>query len=342
MYNFQSDYLEGCAPEILEEIIKANTKQSVGYGEDEYCAKAAQLIKKAIGKEADIHFIPGGTPCNILAISSALRPHEAVIAANTGHISGHETGAIEATGHKIIEVNHIDGKIDPMEVIKACEIHSDEHMVKPKMVFISNPTEFGSVYSLSELKVLREICNKYNLYFYMDGARLPSALALKDYDVSLHDIANLLDIFYIGGTKNGALLGEAMVIVNNELKKEFRYSLKQKGQMLAKGRILGITFMKLFTDDLYLRLAAHANKTANAMRYVFEALGIKQYIDSPTNQTFVILENKVIKKLQENYQFNIWSSYDHDHSVVRFVTSWCTKENAILEFADDLRKAMNV
>lgn len=342
MYNFQSDYLEGCAPEILEELIKVNSKQSIGYGEDEYCIEAANLIKESIEREdVDIHFVPGGTPCNILAISSSLRPYEAVVAASTGHISVHETGAIEATGHKIIEINHVDGKIDPMELIKVCETHTDEHMVKPKMVFISNPTEFGSVYSLSEIKMLREICNKYDLYLYMDGARLSTALALREYDVTLNDIANNCDMFYIGGTKNGAYLGEAMVIVNDKLKAEFRYSLKQRGQMLAKGRILGVTFKALFTNDLHLKLAGHANKTANALRYVFEALGIKEYIPSPTNQTFVILENRTIKKLQENYLFNVWSKYDDTHSICRFVTSWCTKEEAILDFAENLKKAIN-
>lgn len=341
MYNFQSDYLEGCAPEILEEIIKANSKQSVGYGEDEYCNEASELIKEKIGRnDVDIHFVPGGTPCNLLAIASSLRPYEAVIAATTGHISVHETGAIEATGHKIIEINHVDGKVTPTGIIKACEAHSDEHMVKPAMVFISNPTEFGSIYSLDELKVLREICNHYGLYLYMDGARLASALALKEYNVTLNDIASLCDMFYIGGTKNGALLGEAMVIVNDNLKKNFRYILKQRGQMLAKGRLLGITFKTMFTNDLYLKLARHANKTANALRYVFSAFNIKEYIESPTNQTFVILENSVVEKLQKNYLFNIWGKYDEGHMVCRFVTSWCTKEDAILEFADNLKKAI--
>ena len=341
MYNFQSDYLEGCAPEILEELIKVNQKQSVGYGEDEYCAEAAELIKEKIGRNnLDVHFIPGGTPCNVLAISSSLKPYEAVIAAETGHISIHETGAIEASGHKIITVKHEDGKVTPENISKVCNAHSDEHMVKPAMVFISNPTEFGSIYSLAELKALRNVCDKYGLYLYLDGARLASALAIYEYDVTLSDIADLCDIFYIGGTKNGALLGEAMVIVNDKLKDNFRYMEKQRGQMLAKGRILGITFKTLFIDDLYLKLARHANKTANALRYVFNAFNIKEFIASPTNQTFVILENDVVKKLHENYLFNEWDKYDENHTVCRFVTSWCTKEDAILEFSEDLRKAI--
>ena len=335
MYNFQSDYLEGCAPEILEELIKVNDSQSVGYGVDEHCLQASNIIKQHLGRnDVDVHFIPGGTPCNMLAISSSLRPYEAVIAATTGHISVHETGAIEATGHKVIEIGHVDGKVNPRDLIDVLESHTDEHMVKPKMLFISNPTEFGSVYTLRELKILREICNKYGLYLYMDGARLSCALALENYDVSLQDIAQLMDIFYIGGTKNGALLGEAMVVVNDELKPNFRYMIKQRGQMLAKGRILGITFKTLFTNNLYLKLAAHANKTSEALRYIFKSFGIKEYIKSPTNQTFVILDNNLLEYIKQNYQVTIWGKYDETQTVVRFVTSWATKDEAIMEFAD--------
>ena len=342
MYNFQSDYLEGCAPQILEELIKVNNKQSSGYGLDPYCLEAASIIKEKIGRsDADVHFIPGGTPCNILAISSALRPHEAVIAADTGHISMHETGAIEATGHKIIEIKHKDGKVNPMDVIRVCETHTDEHMVLPKMLFISNPTEFGTIYTLNEIKLLREICDRYDLYFYMDGARIANALACNENDITLKDIADIFDIFYLGGTKNGCLLGEAMVIVNDALKDDFRYHIKQKGQMLAKGRIMGVSFKTLFRDDLYLKLAKHANKTANALKYVFGALDIKEYIDSPTNQLFVILDDRIIEKLHENYQFLVWGKYDDRSSICRFVTSWATREEAILEFAQDLRNIRN-
>ncbi|MBR0461233.1 MAG: aminotransferase class I/II-fold pyridoxal phosphate-dependent enzyme [Erysipelotrichaceae bacterium] len=341
MYSFQSDYLEGCAPAILEELIKANSRQSEGYGLDEYCAEAGELIKKAIGRDdADVHFIPGGTPCNILAISSALRPHEAVIAASTGHISVHETGAIEATGHKVIELDSKDGKVNPLDVIRVCEEHGDEHMVKPRMLFVSNPTELGTIYTLKEVKLLREICNRYGLYFYLDGARLANALAYAGNDLSLEDIADIFDVFYIGGTKNGALLGEALVIVNDELKPEFRYQIKQKGQMLAKGRIMGINFRTLFTNDLYLDLAKHANKTAAALKYVFGALNVREYVDSPTNQIFVILDDRVIDKLHENYGFLVWRKYDENRSICRFVTSWNTREEAILEFAQDLREAL--
>lgn len=341
MYNFQSDYLEGCAPEILEELIKANTKQSVGYGEDEYCSKAAVLIKEKIEcPNADVHFVPGGTPCNLLAISSALRPYEAVISASSGHIATHETGAIEATGHKIIVTEPVDGKINPLEVIRVCEEHTDEHMVKPRMVFVSNPSEFGTIYSLEELKLLRKICDKYGLYFYMDGARIGSALVSKENDVTLKDIAELFDFFYIGGTKNGALLGEAFVIVKDELKPNFRYMLKQRGQMLAKGRLLGIQFKALFTNNLFFELAKHANKTADALRYVFDAYGVEKYVETSTNQIFVILDNKIVERLSKDYLFTVWGKYDEKRTIVRFVTSWCTKEEAILEFAQSLKEAI--
>lgn len=342
MYNFQSDYLEGCAPEILEELIKTNNKQLTGYGEDDYCFLAKKLIKKAVKKDdVDIHFVPGGTPCNILAHSVALKPYEAVICADTGHINVHETGAIEARGHKILTVKNRDGKIDPFDIVNVVEKHLNEHMVKPKMVFITNPTELGTVYSLDEVRLLRQICDKYGLYLYLDGARLASALAWQGNTLKLEDIAELTDMFYIGGTKNGALLGEAFVICNDNLKEDFRFYLKQNGQMLAKSRIMGISFKTLFTDDLYLKLAAHANKTADALKYIFQAFNIKAYTDSPTNQQFYILDNEVIKKLKQRYEFEIWDKYDDKSSICRFVTSWCTKEEATLEFASDLKQALS-
>ncbi len=341
MYNFQSDYLEGCAPEILEELIKTNNKQQPGYGNDDYCLIAKRLIKNALNKEdVDIHFVPGGTPCNILATSIALKPYEAVICPSSGHINVHETGAIELKGHKILTAKSLDGKLNPLDIIDICEKHVDEHMVKPRMVFISNPTELGSVYTLEELRTIRQACDKYGLYLYMDGARLPSALVSANNNLKLTDIAELTDMFYIGGTKNGALIGEAFVVCNDKLKEDFRYYLKQNGQMLAKSRIIGVSFKVLFTDDLYLKLASHANKTADALKYVFSAFGIKSYCESNTNQQFFILDNKVIERLKEKYEFEIWSTYNENSSVCRFVTSWCTKEEATLEFAADLKQAL--
>lgn len=343
MYSFQSDYLEGCAPEILEQLILINKNQSVGYGEDEYCDKAREILKRKLETpNVDIHFIPGGTPCNILACSAALKPYEAVIAAKSGHISLHETGAIETTGHKVIEVEGKDGKVLPEEVVEICETYKGEHMVKPAMLFVTNATEYGSVYTLDELYTLKRVCNKYGLYFYLDGARMANALAAVEVnDIKLSDYPKIFDMFYIGGTKNGALLGEAMVIVNDKLKPNFRYLIKQRGQMLAKNRIIGLSFKVLFENDLYLELAAHANKTANALKYVFETYDIEEYVKSSTNQLFVIMDNLVIKKLEKKYGFTVWSKYDNTSSVVRFVTSWATKEEEILNFANDLKAAMD-
>ncbi len=341
MYNFQSDYLEGCAPEILEELIKTNNKQQPGYGNDDYCLIAKRLIKNALNKEnVDIHFVPGGTPCNILATSVALKPYQAVICPTSGHINVHETGAIELKGHKIITTRSYFGKINPVDIDTVCRKHNDEHMVQPKMVFITNPTEYGTVYSLDELRQIRQVCDKNHLYLYMDGARLASALISEGNTLKLTDIAELTDMFYIGGTKNGALLGEAFVVCNDRLKEDFRYYLKQNGQMLAKSRIIGVSFKALFTDDLYLKLASHANKTADAIKYVFSAFDIKPYCESYTNQQFFIIDNKIIEKLQENYIFEVWDRYDDNSSICRFVTSWCTKEEATLEFAADLKRAL--
>lgn len=323
IYSFNNDYSEGTNTQILKALEKANTVQSPGYGDDAYSRKAKDIIRKAINnKNADVHFIPGGTPCNILAIASALRPYEAVISCDTGHINVHETGAIEATGHKIIAINNKNGKLTPEAIEKVCLAHPDEHMVHPKLVFISNSTELGTIYSLKELKAIRKVCNKYNLYFYLDGARLSNALMAKTNDVTLKDIASLVDMFYIGGTKNGALLGEAFVIINKDLKKGFRYNMKQRGFILAKTRLVPISFIELFNDDLYLKNALIANTCAQSLVKFFKSKKIKFYIDSPTNQIFPILPNNVIKILKKQYIFSIWDTYDSKSSVVRFVTSF--------------------
>lgn len=339
MYNFASDYLEGCTPEILEALIKVNYKQSPGYGEDEYSRLAKQSIAKAIGRnDVDIHFVPGGTPCNILGICSCLKDYQAVICAESGHINVHETGAIEAAGHKILTAPGSNGKISAAEIEAIVKKHTDEHMVQPKMVFISQASEFGTIYSLEELEAIAAVCRQYQLYLYVDGARLANALVAKGNDVSLANLAELADMFYIGGTKNGALLGEAMVIVNDELKKDFRFRLKQRGAMLAKARIMGVSFFVLFNNDLYLKLANHANKMADALRFIFKTYNIPQYIRSNTNQTFVVISNELLKKIQENYIVTVWGPYDNTHSIVRFVTSWCTKEEAILQFAEFIKQ----
>lgn len=340
-YSFRNDYSEGCSPEIMEALIRTNNLQLTGYGEDEYATKAASLIKKAINREdVDIHFVPGGTPCNVLAIALALKPYEAVICCDSGHINVHEAGSIEATGHKILVADSYDGKVSPEGVRKICTQVTGDHMVKPTMVFISNATEFATVYTKEELIALRKVCDEFSLYLYMDGARLANALVSEGNDVTLEDICELCDLFYIGGTKNGSLIGEAMIIVNDSLKEGFRYHLKQKGYMLAKGRIMSISFATLFKDDLYLKNAKQANKTAQALKYAFEAYGIPQYSDSKTNQLFPILSNQLLEKIQEDYDVELWGPYDQDHQIVRFTTSWATKEETVLQFVSDLKKYM--
>ncbi|MBC8015092.1 MAG: aminotransferase class I/II-fold pyridoxal phosphate-dependent enzyme, partial [Sporomusaceae bacterium] len=262
------------------------------------------------------------------------------IAANTGHILVHETGAIEATGHKIISIEVNDGKLGPHHIKAAIEIHTDEHMVKPRLVYISNPTEIGSIYKKNELKQLSQFCKENNLLLFVDGARLGSALCSDENDLNLTDLGVLVDAFYIGGTKNGALMGEALIICNDFLKSDFRFHMKQKGALLAKGRLLGIQFLELFKDDLYFELARHANGMAGLLRNGISKAGYSFLTHSPSNQIFPILPNCLIAKLQEKYSFYVWAKVDTDHSAVRLVTSWATKEGAVTAFIDDLQKLM--
>lgn len=342
MYSFKNDYSEGAHPRILNALVDSNFEQVEGYGEDSYTQKAVELLKQRIGRDdIDIHLLSGGTQTNLTALSAFLRPHEAVIAANTGHILVHETGAIEATGHKIISIEVGDGKLNVLHIKAALDAHSDEHMVKPKLVYISNPTEIGTIYFKEELAELSKFCKDNNLYLFMDGARLGSALCSMESNLEISDLATLVDAFYIGGTKNGALLGEALVICNDNLKEDFRYHLKQKGALLAKGRLLGIQFLELFRDDLYFELAKHANKMAGLLRDAIREAGFKFLVDSPSNQIFPILSNHLIAELQKNYSFYIWSKYDENHSAIRLVTSWATKEDAVIAFIEDMKTVLN-
>lgn len=340
MYSFKNDYSEGAHQRILDALQQSNLEQSDGYGEDGYTQKAIDLLKQKIGREdVSIHLFPGGTQTNLTALSSFLRPHEAVVAAHTGHILVHETGAIEATGHKILPIEVNDGKITPEQINSVLDAHTDEHMVKPKLVYISNPTEIGSIYTKNELQNLSNFCKDKNLLLYLDGARLGSALTSEENDLSLSDLGALVDAFYIGGTKNGALLGEALVICKDELEEDFRYLIKQKGALMAKGRILGIQFLELFKDNLYFDLASHANKMAKMIKNELVSLGFGFLTDSPSNQLFPILPNDVIDKLQEKYLFYIWNRESENTSSVRLVTSWATKEDVIHEFIEDVKKA---
>lgn len=337
MIFFKDDYSEGAHPKILEALLKTNLLQQAGYGNDLYTQSAIKNLKKEMANEqVDIHLLSGGTQTNLMAIGSFLRPHEACISAETGHIAVHETGAIEATGHKVITVKTDDGKLTKEHVSAVLKIHTDEHMVKPKMVYISNPTEIGTVYDQKELKILYDYCQTHKLILYADGARLGSALTC-GIDLSLQDMCLYTDAFFIGGTKNGALLGEALVVKSDALKADLRYMIKQKGALMAKGRILGIQFDTLFTDQLFLELARHANQMAEKLRLGIQALGYKFYIDSPTNQIFPIMDKEIISNLMTSFVFYEWQPLDEKKSAIRLVTSWATKEDAVDEFLKQLK-----
>jgi threonine aldolase len=339
MYSFKNDYSEGAHPKLLNALIESNFEQVEGYGEDLYSQKAVELIKERIGrKDIDVHLLSGGTQTNLTVISAFLRPHEAAISANTGHILVHETGAIESTGHKIISVEVGDGKLNSLHIKAVLDSHTDEHMVRPKLVYISNPTEIGTIYTKGELEQLYRCCQDNNLFLYMDGARLGSALCSDENDLEMSDIARLVDAFYIGGTKNGALLGEALVICRASLKEDFRFHMKQKGALLAKGKIMGIQFLELFKDNLYFDMAKHANTMAGMLRDAINKAGFKFLVYSPSNQLFPILPDRVISELQKNYLFFVWSKIDSNNSAVRLVTSWATKEEAVLAFIEDLNR----
>ena len=330
MISFKNDYSEGALPEIMEALLASNLEQTVGYGLDEYCASAAKKIKNRINRpDAEVHFLVGGTQANQTCISAFLRSYEAVIGVKTAHINVHETGAIEATGHKVVAVEGIDGKVTPQDIRAAVEYHSDEHMVKPKMVYISDSTEIGTIYYKKELEEISACCKELGLYLYLDGARLGSALAAEGNDLTIEDIAALTDAFYIGGTKNGALFGEAVVLLNPELQREFRYSIKQHGGMLAKGRLLGIQFDRLFTDDLFFTAAAHANRMAMRLKQGLSKCGVTFMADSVTNQQFPIFTMSEVEELNKEFLFEYSDKIDDNRTAIRFCTSWATKEENV-------------
>lgn len=337
MFSFNNDYSEGAHPRILDAMSKYNLEQNNGYGEDAHSIKAKGYIKRHIGRDdVDIHFIPGGTQTNMLVISSFLRPHHCVISADTGHINVHETGAVEATGHKVVTIPHIDGKITVEGIAVVQNYHSDEHMVLPRMVYLSNTTELGTIYTKDELSQISEYCKNNNLLLFLDGARIASALSSKANDLTLHDIANLVDVFYIGGTKNGALLGEALVICNDNLKEDFRYLIKHRGAMMAKGFVMGIQFEALFEDDLYFELGRHANLLAEKIGMAFNDKGYSFYAPAQTNQLFPILTNDKIERLSKKFIFSIQKRIDESHSAVRFVTSWATSDESVNELINEI------
>jgi threonine aldolase len=341
MYSFKNDYSEGAHPRILKALMESNFEQVDGYGGDRFTQQAIELIKEKLGRtDVDVHLLAGGTQTNLTALSAFLKPHEAAIAASSGHILTHETGAIEATGHKILGVVTENGKLNPSHLKLVLDQHTDEHMVKPKLVYISNSTEIGSIYDKNELEQLRDFCKGHQLILFMDGARLGSALCSEENDVVLRDLPNLVDAFYIGGTKNGALIGEALVICRESLKVDFRFHMKQKGALLAKGRLLGIQFLELFRDNLFFDLAMHANKMANVLRTELANANFKFLTHSPSNQIFPILPNSLIEELQKKYSFYVWEKVAPDYSAIRLVTSWATKEEEVVAFIEDMKKVL--
>lgn len=334
MYQFQCDYNEGAHPRIMERLMETNFEQTVGYGEDHYCEAARAAVRKAVGREdVDVHFLVGGTQANATVISSILRPYQGVLCATTGHINVHETGAIEHGGHKVLALEAADGLLSAALIREAVEAHyaedGPEHTVQPGMVYISFSSEVGTVYSLSQLREISAVCREYGLPLFIDGARMGYGLASEGCDVSLSDIAALADVFYLGGTKQGALFGEAVVIVNDALKKDFRYCIKQNGGMLAKGRLLGIQFLTLFEDGLYFQLSEHAVSQAMRIRDAFEGKGFGFLVQSPSNQQFPILDNATMERLSSDFLFSFWQKVDDTHTAVRFCTSWATRPEAV-------------
>ena len=343
MIRFNCDYSEGAHPRILEKLAQTNLEQAPGYGQDTYCRQAADLIKSLCQTpQAEVHFLAGGTQTNLTVIAACLRPYQTVISADSGHINVHETGAIEATGHRILTVPEQNGKLTAEQITRCCKEHwlddNPEFAPQPKLVYISFPTEYGTLYSKEELSAIRRVCDANNLFLFADGARLGYGLEAPGNDVTLADLAACCDVFYIGGTKIGALLGEAVVIVNPKLQKDFRYFMKQKGAMLAKGRILGIQFLALFEDGLYFKLSKHADEMAQIIRQACAECGFEFLYDSPTNQQFPIMPDDLIKRLEELYAFSHTKRLDHRRSAIRICTSWATRREDVEQLVADIHK----
>lgn len=339
MLYFENDYCEGAHPAILQKLTETNFEKVSGYGTDPYCASAKEKIRAACAcPEADVFFISGGTQANSIVIASTLRRWEGVVAAATGHVAGHEAGAIEFTGHKVIGLPQKNGKLDAATVEDFCKtFYADsnhDHMVFPGMVYISHPTEYGTLYSKAEFEALSAVCHTYHMPLFVDGARLGYALVSEGTDVTLADLARLTDVFYIGGTKVGALCGEAVVFTKNNTPKHFMSAVKRHGALLAKGRLLGIQFNVLFTGGLYQEISRNAIGTAERLKQVFHEKGCRFYLESPTNQQFVILENSQMEKLAEQVRFSFWETYDESHTVVRFATSWATRMEDVEKLAE--------
>lgn len=333
MLSFESDYTEGAHESILKRLMETNLEQQPGYGNDRYCESAKEKIRRVCEcPEAEIYFLVGGTQTNATVIDALLDKYEGVVSAATGHVNGHEAGAIEYTGHKVLAIPHHQGKIDAGELEQYLRDFwgdaNHDHMVFPGMVYISHPTEYGTLYTQAELAAVSQVCRKYDLPLYLDGARLGYGLMSLDTDVTLPMIARYCDVFYIGGTKVGALCGEA-VVFTGKAPKHFMTMVKQHGALLAKGRLLGVQFDTLFTDDLYFTISRHAIEMAELLKQGFRERKYEFYLESPTNQQFIILENGQMERLKEHAAFSFWEKYDETHTVVRFATSWATRKEDV-------------
>lgn len=341
MIHFRNDYSAGAHPAVLEALSATNLDLTAGYGCDPYCESAANTIRTlCCVPNAEVHFLVGGTQVNKTVIAAALRPYEAVIAAHTGHICVHETGAIENTGHKVIHCSSPDGKLTPDMIRSVMDNHSSEHMVVPRLVYISNTTEVGTVYSRSELAQLHDTCGSYDLLLYCDGARLGSAMTTRYADTTFADYAAYCDMFTIGGTKNGLLFGEALVIRTPGLIPNFRHYMKQQGAILAKGRLLGVQFDAILKDNLYLQLAHHANQLAERITDELHKMNIPLLADSPSNQVFPIFSNDVVSELEKEFTFEIQERVDEQHTCIRFVTAWCSTEEDVTALLTAIRNAI--
>ena len=344
MVSFESDYIAGAHPQILSRLTETNMEALPGYGTDKYCERAKAKIQQACGcEQAQVEFLVGGTQTNAVVISTLLKDYEGVIAAKTGHISTHEAGAVEQTGHEVLELPEENGKLnaDTLERFLSGFFadSNHEHMTIPGMVYLSYPTEYGTLYTRNELRAIADVCKHYELILYLDGARLGYGLTCDACDLSLHEIAELCDVFYIGGTKVGALCGEAVVFTKGNRPCHFMTSIKKRGALLAKGRLLGIQFDTLFTDDLYFHISRHANEMAQRMKAILEKHGIPLYLESPTNQQFAVLEDGQMERLSGKIAFSFWEKPDEQHTVVRFATSWSTTDEDLKALDQALQEA---
>ena len=347
MIRFNSDYLEGAHPRIMQRLMETNLDQTPGYGEDAYCEQARATIRRLCkAADADVHFLVGGTQTNFTLLSAVLKPWQGVVSADTGHIAVHETGAVEATGHKVIALPDENGKLTAERVDRCCRLHfsdeSHEHMVMPGAVYVSHPTEVGTLYTRAELKALRAVCDRWGLVLFLDGARLGYGLASPENDLDLPFLAEVTDAFYIGGTKQGLLFGEALVITRADIGRDFRYIIKQKGGMLAKGRLLGVQFEEMLRDGLYMELSRYAVELAMKLRDALRDMGIPFMIDSPTNQQFPILPDALLEVLKRDYSYATIERIDEEHTAVRFCTSWATKEEDVDRLIGDLKRLKGV